>query len=303
MSSRSSAAAPRWSCSASELAERSGLPVRGWRHRGGGAGQRPRAGTRARSLGEPPRGARWLRCRPDGLEAEGDRGGGLRRRLLWRSSAIASAAQDVASPTPVQDLYEAPGPYAVRHDIEPDPAEQSGYELFTPADLGPDGTRHPVITWGNGSFARPAEYAPTLRHLASWGFIVVAAGTDQAGTGQEMLAAVRTRHPLRGRPRQPPVPPRRPRPGRRSRPLAGRRRRGERRHRRQQPDHHHRHVRPAQQGLRVPARHEGVLARGDHRAGPVPQRRERPGHLRHVDQPGLLCVGPGRGRHGPAHRR
>lgn len=101
-----------------------------------------------------------------------------------------AAAQDAPSPTPVQDRYEAPGPHAVRHDVEPDPLGQPGYELFTPADLGPEGTRHPVITWGNGSFARPAEYAPTLRHLASWGFIVVAAGTDQAGTGEEMLAAV-----------------------------------------------------------------------------------------------------------------
>jgi hypothetical protein len=105
-------------------------------------------------------------------------------------SVAPASAQDAPSPTPVQDRYEAPGPHAVRHDVEPDPRGLPGYELFTPADLGPDGTRHPVITWGNGSFARPSQYAPTLRHLASWGFIVIAAGTDQAGTGQEMLAAV-----------------------------------------------------------------------------------------------------------------
>jgi hypothetical protein len=48
-----------------------------------------------------------------------------------------------------------------------------------------------VIAWGNGSFEHPDKYEALLRHLASWGFIVVAAETDSAGTGREMLDGAR----------------------------------------------------------------------------------------------------------------
>jgi dienelactone hydrolase len=63
--------------------------------------------------------------------------------------------------------------------------------VYFPTDLGPPGARHPVVAWGNGSFEHPDKYEPLLRHLASWGCIVVAAETDQAGTGQELLAGAR----------------------------------------------------------------------------------------------------------------
>lgn len=60
-----------------------------------------------------------------------------------------------------------------------------------PADLGSGGTQHPVVIWGNGTGATPAEYDVALRHFASWGFVVAAANTEQSGSGQEMLAGAR----------------------------------------------------------------------------------------------------------------
>jgi pimeloyl-ACP methyl ester carboxylesterase len=78
---------------------------------------------------------------------------------------------------------------AVRHAYAHDRAGSILYEVFAPEDLGPPGTLHPVITWGNGSWARPADYAGILTHLATWGFVVVAAETDQSGTGDEILVA------------------------------------------------------------------------------------------------------------------
>jgi hypothetical protein len=63
------------------------------------------------------------------------------------------------------------------------------YVVFYPADLGPAGALHPILTWGNGTGATPDQYSVRLSHLASWGFVVIASTSPSTGTGQEMLAA------------------------------------------------------------------------------------------------------------------
>jgi hypothetical protein len=103
-------------------------------------------------------------------------------------AAAASAAP--APPTPVQDEYAQPGPFGVVHQGLADPTGTVPFELYRPRDLGEPGTRHAHVTWGNGSFAHPVDYDPLLRHLASWGFVVIASTGDQVGTGEEQLAGV-----------------------------------------------------------------------------------------------------------------
>ena len=51
---------------------------------------------------------------------------------------------------------------------------------YRPSTLGQNGVTHPVILWGNGTGSSPSTYAGLLRHLASHGFIVVAANTSNA---------------------------------------------------------------------------------------------------------------------------
>ena len=60
----------------------------------------------------------------------------------------------------------------------------SSCTLYRPSNL--DGN-HPVILWGNGTGASPSSYRGLLRHWASWGFVVLAANTTNAGTGRDML--------------------------------------------------------------------------------------------------------------------
>lgn len=48
------------------------------------------------------------------------------------------------------------------------------YNLYYPQELGRDGLRHPVLTWGNGAATVPELY-PLLPALASHGFVVIAA--------------------------------------------------------------------------------------------------------------------------------
>lgn len=63
----------------------------------------------------------------------------------------------------------------------------SSCSVYRPTTLRGD---HPVILWGNGTGASPRSYGALLRHWASWGFVVVAANTANAGTGEDMIACL-----------------------------------------------------------------------------------------------------------------
>ncbi|MGO1052934.1 poly(ethylene terephthalate) hydrolase family protein [Crossiella sp. CA198] len=114
--------------------------------------------------------------------------------MAYRPTRIAVLACTVATllsiPAPANAAppghFEAPGPHAVtKTQGGPD------HTLYYPGDLGSSGVQHPVVIWGNGTGATPEQYDSQLRHLASWGFVVAAANTRNAGSGREMLAGAR----------------------------------------------------------------------------------------------------------------
>lgn len=75
--------------------------------------------------------------------------------------------------------YAETGPFATT-------SQSGGFSctIYRPVNLQGD---HPVILWGNGTGASPSTYGSGLRHWASWGFVVAAANTSNAGSGEEML--------------------------------------------------------------------------------------------------------------------
>ena len=83
----------------------------------------------------------------------------------------------------VDGNWSETGPFAVT--VEPGDATHT---IYRPTTLGAGGLRHPVILWGNGTGGSPLDYDGLLRHLASHGFVVVAANTPSAGSGTDMLA-------------------------------------------------------------------------------------------------------------------
>jgi len=88
--------------------------------------------------------------------------------------------------------YAQTGPSAV--------TQQSGgtsCTVYRPTSLT---SGHPIILWGNGTGATPSTYAAALRHWASYGFVVAAANTTNAGTGTDILACLNwlTNSSLRG---------------------------------------------------------------------------------------------------------
>lgn len=75
--------------------------------------------------------------------------------------------------------YAEDGPFATT-------SQSGGFSctIYRPVNLQDD---HPVILWGNGTGGTPSTYGSGLRHWASWGFVVAAANTSNAGSGEEML--------------------------------------------------------------------------------------------------------------------
>ena len=46
------------------------------------------------------------------------------------------------------------------------------YDLYYPTPLGANGFKHPILTWGNGTFGQSTNYAYFLKHMASWGVVI-----------------------------------------------------------------------------------------------------------------------------------
>lgn len=92
---------------------------------------------------------------------------------------------------PIGMSYYAPGPWAVTAESDFACCDSTGhaFDIWYPSELGRGGHRHPIISWGNGSKEPPSKYDYLLRHLASWGFVVIASQQPEAGSGEEIADA------------------------------------------------------------------------------------------------------------------
>ena len=96
-------------------------------------------------------------------------------------SGAAGARNDAGSTPPtgtfpaVQDPT-AKGPYTSQTVTGTGP--NNAYTIYRPTELAPMGTLNPIVSWGNGSTTTPSQY-PLLPHLATHGFVVIAANSTQ----------------------------------------------------------------------------------------------------------------------------
>lgn len=98
--------------------------------------------------------------------------------LIISGSALAMGAGGGSGPA---GEYAATGSHATTSGAE------GQCTVFRPRDV-PEGA--PLILWGNGTGAPTTSYSQGLRHWASWGFVVAAANTTMAGSGEEMLDCI-----------------------------------------------------------------------------------------------------------------
>ncbi|MET7370802.1 hypothetical protein ABZS61_34060 [Streptomyces sp. NPDC005566] len=79
---------------------------------------------------------------------------------------------------PVTDVT-APGPYAVTIDSTSGPGNDGW--LVYPTNAGQNGVNHPILVWGPGAGADPADYEDMLRQWASHGFVVYSEVSSSSG--------------------------------------------------------------------------------------------------------------------------
>jgi hypothetical protein len=104
-----------------------------------------------------------------------------------RQPAQAAPLAAGPSPFPVQAAFSAPGPYATTTGTATDGT--AAYDLYYPGSYAALGFQSPIVTWGNGTGGSPAQVSVLLRHLASYGFTVIASTLPNTGSGREIDAA------------------------------------------------------------------------------------------------------------------
>jgi len=94
----------------------------------------------------------------------------------------------------IERKYYAAGPWKdVTVGKTEKPCDSAGNKciLVYPTNLGANGLKHPIVAYGNGTNAHPTEAAYFLKHLASWGFAVIASEDKQTLPGITILDSVK----------------------------------------------------------------------------------------------------------------
>lgn len=100
----------------------------------------------------------------------------------------ADAQADAAPPAsggafPAVSDFKQPGPFTPTRADGP-----SGYVLFYPKELGKDGLKHPIVSWGPGALEDAGIFSTMLNHLASHGFAVIS--YNATPQGQELVKGI-----------------------------------------------------------------------------------------------------------------
>ena len=92
---------------------------------------------------------------------------------------------------PIELKYYGNGPYSVTVAIGSQCCDSLGdkFDLYYPSSLTPPPGGFPILTWGNGTNSLSTNYTYFLKHMASWGFVVISAQDKNAGPGQTILDA------------------------------------------------------------------------------------------------------------------
>jgi hypothetical protein len=110
--------------------------------------------------------------------------------VVFASCTILSSCAGLNHPTgTIEQKYAATGVWAVTTSPGGACCDSLGnaFDLYYPTNLGANGFKHPILTWGNGTNGAPGNYATFLRHMASWGFVVIATVDKMTGAGQTIL--------------------------------------------------------------------------------------------------------------------
>jgi hypothetical protein len=116
----------------------------------------------------------------------------LSAAALLTAAAFAQGCKPPNYPTgPIEQNFYANGSWAVTVQTGTLCCDSLGnkFDLYYPTNLGANGFKHPILTWGNGSFGKAGDLDYFLKHMASWGFVIIATEDNMTGPGQTILDA------------------------------------------------------------------------------------------------------------------
>ncbi|HKV63167.1 MAG TPA: hypothetical protein VJO16_14730 [Candidatus Acidoferrum sp.] len=116
----------------------------------------------------------------------------LRAALVISACAFAQSCKPPNSPTgTIEKQFYANGTWAVTVQTGAMCCDSLGnkFDLYYPTNLGAGGFKHPIITWGNGTLGKASDVDYFLKHMASWGFVIIATEDQNTGPGQTILDA------------------------------------------------------------------------------------------------------------------
>jgi hypothetical protein len=92
---------------------------------------------------------------------------------------------------PIELKYYANGPWTVTVSIGSYCCDSAGdtFDVYYPSSPAPPPGGFPILTWGNGTNSLSTNYTFFLKHMASWGFVIISAQDKNAGSGQTILGA------------------------------------------------------------------------------------------------------------------
>ena len=111
--------------------------------------------------------------------------------LIASLALVGCGATDDHATGAIEKKYAAPGSQAVTVALSYKCCDRRGnrYDLYYPTNLAA-GAPHPILTWGNGTGGVSSGALYFLRHLASWGFVVVATRDRFTGDGTDLVARI-----------------------------------------------------------------------------------------------------------------
>ena len=69
--------------------------------------------------------------------------------------------------------------------------EQIGrFVVYYPTQLENETKKYPVVLWANGTGSKSDTYTSFLKHLSSWGFIVISNDDENTRTGESLNAGI-----------------------------------------------------------------------------------------------------------------
>ncbi len=92
----------------------------------------------------------------------------------------------------IEAKYLAMGPHEVSYWEQGVMQDFKKYEIYYPSDIAENSEKYPVVIFSNGTGVNGSKYPAVLKHLASWGFIVMATEEENSWSGFSSELCLRT---------------------------------------------------------------------------------------------------------------